>query len=255
LNLAFSNNIKLTIVVPCYNEQERINDLELEILNFLKIWGNNIELIIVNDGSKDSTASIIENSNFFSDLKTKNNFIFISLSKNLGKGGAIQQGVLKASGDFILTMDADIATHPNELFNWLNILGEPFKNDEILIGSRTHKQSKLVEKPYRKLTGYIFNFFVRTLTGIKFTDSQCGFKLYPAQIAKKLFINLFEKGWAHDVEILYKAQLKKIKIIDMPVNWTVKDNSKINVLSDSFKMFFQLIKISIRTKKAIKNEA
>lgn len=240
---------QISIVIPCYNEENRIYLLEKALEDFLLRNFFQTQIILVNDGSTDETINKIKSSVFFRSLADKENFLLIDIHKNKGKGAAIREGVMQANGEFVLTLDADISTHPNELINWQNILNKPFEPKEIIIASRTHPDSILTEKYFRKITGFVFNFFVRKITNINFRDSQCGFKLYPSDIGKKLFNNLTEYGWAHDVEILTKAQILSIPIREMPVHWIVRDKSKVNVFIDSFKMIYQVIKI----KKSVKD--
>lgn len=250
-----SNNqkkISLSIVIPCYNEEARLSILEDALQDLCALNYFELEIIIVDDGSSDQTSAKVQSSPFLNQFRESNHFIFVSLPDNKGKGGALREGVLRANGDFILTMDTDISTHPNELINWEKLLGSSFNSDEILIASRTHTDSILIEKPFRKFTGSIFNFCVRILTGIRFRDSQCGFKLYPSTIGKKLFSELHENGWAHDVEILMRAKLLSMSVREMPVQWIVRDNSKVNIFSDSIGMFIQLINISRRVKNSFK---
>lgn len=240
----------MSIIIPCFNENNHIPTLIAALEEFISKWFSNYEIIIVNDGSTDNTSLSIENSDFFNQLKKTEHFQYVKLNKNKGKGGALKAGVDRASGDYILTMDADISTHPLELINWT------FDKNSIIIASRAHKNSQLKEKKYRKFIGIVFNFLVRKITGINVRDSQCGFKLYPGSIAKTLFSNLITDGWAHDVEILCRAKQSGIEIIEMPIKWTVKNDSKVKVLSDSIKMFLQILKIKlfILKKPLIKNE-
>jgi dolichyl-phosphate beta-glucosyltransferase len=238
--------VKISIVIPCYNEAERLSQLEEGLKEFIASWGHEYEIIIVDDGSTDETSKQIQSNEYFNKLKQDGVFTFITLPENEGKGGALKAGVLDASGDFILTMDADISTHPLEIVNWKNQLNGSFGSNSIIIASRTHRGSTLIEKKHRKIIGLIFNFLVRKITSLSVRDSQCGFKLYPKSVAQDLFFNLQTNGWAHDVELLCRAKQQQINIIEQPIHWTVKDNSKIHILSDSLKMLFQIMRIRIQ---------
>ncbi len=244
---------KLSIIIPCYNEELRIKYLVEALKEFSTQW-DSIEIIVVDDGSTDQSVEIIENDVFLSKLKKLNQFKHIIHEKNQGKGGALRTGILAATGELILTMDTDVSTHPNELYKWLKLLNNEFSSNTIFIGSRTHKESAIKEHPIRKAMGYIFNFFVRAISGIPFRDSQCGFKLYPGTSAKLLFKDLNVYGWAHDVEIICKANVHRINVVEMPVKWNIMENSKVNVFSDSVRMFIQLIKISIHVKTVYKKQ-
>lgn len=246
INIKFDK--KLSLVIPCYNEVNRIQHLTSALKSFDNNWYNGYEIIIVDDGSSDGTAEKVEKAldNLLSKAETVS---VIRLDKNVGKGGALQAGVAVATGDFILTLDADMAAKPKQLKRWLQILpNQEFSDEQILIGSREHKDSEVEAKGNRKTLGRIFNSLTQLTTSLNFKDTQCGFKLYPAAIAKSLFADLSTKGWAHDVEILYKAQLNGIDIQSMPVKWQHIEDEKINVGSDGMKMALQTIFISLKEK-------
>ena len=241
VNIQFTQ--KLSLVIPCYNEVDRIQHLEKALKTFDSKWYNAYEVIVVDDGSTDNTAEKIKDA--LQNALSNATLNVISLEKNVGKGGAIQAGVAAATGDFILTIDADMATQPILLRNWLQRLpNNAFREDQILIGSREHGDSQVKAKSNRKTLGRVFNILTQLTTSLNFKDTQCGFKLYPAKVAKSLFANLQSKGWSHDVEILYKAQLQGIDIQSMPVLWQHIDGEKINVGSDGLKMALQTIRIS-----------
>ncbi len=241
-------NKKLSLVIPCYNESNRVTHLVNALKSFDNNWYNRYEVIIVDDGSTDNTATIIQNM-LANNLSKADRLEIIQLEKNSGKGGALQAGVAEATGDFILTLDADMAAKPTLLKRWLQMLpNHEFSDEQILIGSREHKDSEVTAKGDRKLLGRIFNGLTQITTSLNFKDTQCGFKLYPVTIAKALFADLSTKGWAHDVEILYKAQLNGIDIQSMPIKWEHVEGEKISVGSDGIKMAFQTILIALKEK-------
>jgi len=237
---------KLSLVIPCYNEQKRIKQLHRALQEFDQKWNQSAEIIIVDDGSSDGSAEAID-STFSGTFSDRIDFQLLALPENQGKGGALKAGVEAATGDFILTMDADVATHPLNLQKWLKELpGKTFNEEEILIGSREHEDSEVEGNFIRRIAGLIFNLIIQVWTGLNLADTQCGYKLYPSKIGKLLFSQLKTNGWAHDVELLYYAKLHDISIKPMPVQWTHQDDSKINLASDSFKMLMQTIAISTR---------
>ncbi|MEM9823452.1 MAG: glycosyltransferase, partial [Bacteroidota bacterium] len=237
---------KLSIVVPCYNESKRLHKLLKALKSFDQSWGRALDIILVDDGSHDDTAEQIK-ATFSDAFSSAVEFQLLEMGKNGGKGRALQAGVEEASGDFILTMDADVATHPKELQKWLSQLpGKTFDEQQILIASREHQKSKVSGKGIRRLAGLIFNFTIQLFTNLNLSDTQCGFKLYPAKWAKPLFANLKTMGWAHDVELLYAAHLQQVEIKSMPVKWDHQEDSKISLFTDSLKMFWETIRISAR---------
>ncbi len=239
---------KLSLVIPCYNESERIPALIDSLKKFESKWKSKYEVIFVNDGSTDDTLQKL--SNDITDQLTKASRVeIVDLKENQGKGSALQEGVTYADGDFILTLDADMAASPTDLNKWLSMLpGNTFSKEHILIGSREHEDAVIEGPGLRKVMGLVFNFIIQLFTPLTARDTQCGFKLYPKEIGKKLFKELKITGWAHDVEILYRAKLKGIPIIAMPVKWKHIEGTKIKVVKDSFQMAIQVFLISLLVK-------
>lgn len=239
------NHPTLSLVIPFFNEEKRIDLLIGGLKEFGKGFGSTYEVILVDDGSSDGSVGMISDDGYFKDLVAQGKARIIQLEKNRGKGAAIQKGVEDSAGEWVLTLDADMATSPLEIENWKKMNGGHFSQDEIWIGSRPHEKSKLEEKAHRKYVGIIFNGITRFFSGLKIKDTQCGFKLYPGDIARFLFRKMRVKGWAHDVEVLKKADLIGVDIKELPVNWTAVDESKVSVGKDSLKMFWQMMRISL----------
>jgi glycosyltransferase involved in cell wall biosynthesis/tetratricopeptide (TPR) repeat protein len=240
-----SSNKSISIVIPCYNEENRISTTIKSLSNFKKSWKSGLEFIFVDDGSTDGTLNTIKDALLKYGLEQASNIII--LDKNSGKGAALKKGIELAKNDMILTMDADNAVKASRLNVWLKSIDESdFQTDTIYIGSRELDESKVEISAFRRITGLIFNSLIQFFTAINFKDSQCGFKLYPKSIGKQLFSDLRSLGWAHDVEILNRAIHQGIEIKTMPVNWTNVDGSKINVFRDSIRMLGQTISIGFR---------
>ncbi len=239
-----TNPLFVSLVIPCYNESRRLHLLIKGLETFQTNWKYDFEIVVVDDGSKDGTALIVAQlleNKFFNRL-----FKVISLPKNQGKGGALQAGVQQAKGDFVLTLDADMAAKPTQLIHWLKQMDGAFPENTILIASRNHALSKIEAKAHRKITGSLFNQLVKLFTPIQQSDTQCGFKLYPKVIGQLLFEKLYLKGWTHDIELLYKAYYLGIPVKAMPIEWKHVDDEKIDVLRDGIKMAWQTIKISLQ---------
>lgn len=235
-----TGSLSFSLIVPCYNESGRVEALLQGLETFQKTFKYPVEYIIVDDGSKDDTVRKIESSAFYQKYSQTQQCRLIKQGVNKGKGAALKAGVEAASNSYILTLDADLSTSPSELTHFIKHLSP----DKILVASREHKDSKITAEKSRKNIGRIFNLMVRCLTPLNLLDTQCGFKLYPAPIAKTLFASLQTNGWAHDVELLYKAHNMGVQIQDLPVTWKSMEGSKINVFSDSIKMFFEVLRIS-----------
>lgn len=232
----------VSLVIPCYNEAERVPLLFSGLQEFQHAWLGKMEVILVDDGSTDATADYIQTHPLFIALQSEHKIHLIQ-QKNQGKGAALKAGVQLAKGDFVLTLDADMATRPIELLNWLK-WKQTFSTQEILIGSRELKTSDVKDLDHRKWIGNVFNLIIQKLTHLDMQDTQCGFKLYPMAIAKPLFENLQTTGWAHDVELLVKAKRMGCPIMEMPITWKAIPGSKINIWKDSIIMFFEVLRIS-----------
>ena len=232
----------VSLIIPCYNESIRVAKMIDGFKEFIATWHGLFEIIIIDDGSTDDTVSLIKNNLLYKNLLADHKIQLIQQT-NTGKGGALQKGITAATLDFVLTVDADMATHPVEIMNWRLQNKATFARDTICIASRTLAASKLILISNRRSSGKLFNTIVRIITNLPFKDTQCGFKLYPRAIAQQLFANLRTKGWAHDVEILLQANKQSIPVIEMPITWNERDASKINVLRDGMKMLWEVMKM------------
>ena len=185
---------------------------------------------------------------FISKNKQKINIKLISYNKNQGKGFALKKGIFLAKKKWILTMDIDLSVKFNQLEIWENkkYLN---KNIDVYFGSRLLFNSKVDAKQYRKITGSIFNIILSCIFNrqkLKIKDTQCGFKLYKNKIAKKIFLKSKENGYINDVEILLLLLKHKIRLRELPVIWSHKNGSKVNVIIDSLVMFYHLIKLKFK---------
>lgn len=235
-------SIHLSVVIPAFNEEGRIKKTLKKIESYLTKNDYPIEIIVVDDGSVDNTVNIVE------ELRKNNGNIFLLKNKfNRGKGYSVRKGMLYAQGKLVLFSDADLSTPIEEIekfFPWFD------QGYDIVIGSRGLPQSRIVvHQPfYRETIGRIFNFLVQLLVigGIK--DTQCGFKCFKSDVAKDLFEKQTIPGFCFDVEILLMAVRKGLKIKEVPIKWFNSSNTKVNMFFDSFIMFWDLLKISIRSK-------
>lgn len=240
------DNIKLSIIIPCYNEgQKLINNIK-KINTYLKqeLPSLNYEIIGVNDGSKDNTKEIMKE-NEYKLLNTK----FISYEINRGKGGAVKEGVLNAKGEWILFMDADLSTDISAIKTVLDNIN----SCNFIIGSRRHKDTILVKKQgfKRKFIGNCCIIITNILTGLHLLDTQCGFKAVKRNLATKIVKKQTINRWAFDVEWLYIAKINKERIKEIPIKWENDEDSKVSAFSSSINFFLDLFKI-IKKKKYYK---
>src|SRR3972149_5637732 len=230
----------LSVVIPAYNEEEGIAETLQEIRNYLQEKEYAYEIIVVDDGSLDSTSDIVG-----SISKTNGNIKFLKNEVNRGKGYSVKRGVLASSGEYVLFSDADLPIPIEEVEKLLEWLKSGYK---IAIGSKRLSDSKsLVEQPlYRRLMGKIFNILLQLfiIRGIK--DTQCGFKCFRRETADRIFPKQLVEGFCFDVELLYLAKKWGISIKETPVHWTNRDTeTTVRILRDSIRMFLDLFKIRI----------
>jgi dolichyl-phosphate beta-glucosyltransferase len=226
--------MNLSIVIPAYNEENRIEPTILKTIEYLEKHFENYEIIVVDDGSKDNTVEVA------SKYKDKNVKV-ISNTKNRGKGFSVKLGVINAKYNPVLFMDSDMSTPISEVSKFMNYINEY----DLVIGSRSSKDSKIIiQQPrFRKALGNTFSKITNLVLGIGISDTQCGFKLVKLDAARKIFPRQTLRGFAFDVELLFIAKFLGFKIKEVPVMWENNSNSKVSPIKDSVRMFKDLIKI------------
>ena len=230
----------LSVVFPLYNESKRLHYTFYDIEKFRKKkLIKNIEYIFVDDGSTDTSIKILNN---FLNKKKFLKYKIIKIKKNLGKGNALKKGIFLSKNEWILTLDADISVSLLQLNDWIK--KKYIKNNTfIYFGSRNLKNSKIEFKIHRKILGIMFSFLLNMMFQVNIKDTQCGFKLYKNKVAKLLFKKIRDNGYVHDVEVVLLSKKYNYSLKELPVAWTHKNDSKLNLLTDTFKMFYNLIKI------------
>ena len=232
----------LTVIIPAYNEQTRIADSLYIIKEYLSKQHYRSEIIVVDDGSSDMTTEIVK----FIDIYGKEQLehaegTLIENHKNIGKGYSIAKGMLLASGDIVLFMDADHSTHIGEIEKLFPYFDFGF---DMVIGSRNMQTSIVDKKPwYRNLMSQLFNLSVRLIVVDGIQDTQCGFKAYRHKVAHDIAQQQRIYGFGFDVEHLYIAQKLGFKIREVAIEWKYSDGSKVAPIRDSITMFLDLIRI------------
>lgn len=237
-----SPSVDLSVVIPAYNEEDRLPVMLEESIDYLsKRFGDRYEVILVDDGSKDKTTSVgLE----WSKKLGSEQFRVLTLEKNLGKGGAVRRGVLVARGKLILFADADGATTFSELDKLLAAITE----NGIVCGSRAHMEEESIAQrsSFRTVLMYGFHWCVWMFGSRTIKDTQCGFKLLTRDAARQTFPSLHIERWAFDVELLKIAEMTGIPLKEVPVQWTEIEGSKLNPVLASIQMFKDLFLLWLR---------
>lgn len=241
-------NSLVSIIVPAYQESERVGDSIRKILDHIKRENVNAELIVIDDGSKDETTQVAKkHCAEFPELQTK----VIRYDQNRGKGFAVKTGLLEAQGDVALFSDADLSTPIEEITK----LVKPIQDGkyDLTFGSRALDRSLIgTRQPWRREQGgKVFNVVVRTLTGMPFWDTQCGFKAFNMLKFRPLLDVMQIDRFGFDVEFLYVAHLHGLKLKEIPVRWNDDIRTKVSVFRDSLRMFNEVRQIRANAKKGI----
>lgn len=228
--------MKLSVIIPCYNEAKEIFAKASEVDKKLRSLNIDTELILVNDGSTDNTKDVIDLIPFAKHS---------GYDKNKGKGGAVKQGILDATGDYVLFMDADLSTDLSAIDTLLPLLGK----EKFIMGSRHHKNSKMpIKQPIkRRFIGWCCRKLVNAKFHFHYSDTQCGFKCIESSFAKKMVEKQIINGFAFDVEYLYIAKLNNVSTYEIPVIWSDDRGSTVSPLKSSIK-FFKDMKIIKKNK-------
>lgn len=235
-------SVTFSLIVPAYNEEGRMHTMMEDTLKYLqKKFPQNrkeYEIIIVDDGSRDGTT---QEALKYSERLTTEVVRVLTLKQNQGKGGAVQQGMLHARGQYLLMVDADGASEIRDLDKMEQRLKAVEKDGHgIAVGSRAHMAEDAVAKRkwYRNILMYGFHFVVTVIGGIKnIKDTQCGFKLFTRKTAQVLFFNQRLRRWCFDIELLHVAQrLGYIPTVEVPISWQEIPGSKLNLIESSFQM-------------------
>lgn len=211
----------LSIIIPAYNEAERIPKSLLDMDKRLENASYSYEIVVVSDGSTDNTAAIVRNM-----TKAVRNLKLIDLTENNGKGSAVRQGMLLSAGKVRLFTDADNSTSIDQFEKMMPFFKEGY---DVVIGSRAAQGAKLdpPEPFYRQVIGKALNLIVQIFLLPGIWDTQCGFKAFTEDAAKQIFIASKVTGWGFDVEVLSLAKLRGARIKEVPVHWV--DDSRSHV--------------------------
>jgi len=230
----------LSVVVPCYNEEGRLPRTIEQIEQYLDGKHESYELILVDDGSADGTRRVMD-----AAAERHEGVRVEALPRNRGKGRALAVGVEAARGDEVLLTDADLSTPIEELDKLQAALSD---GAGVAIASRAMRGSRVeISQPlYRVLMGKGFNLIVQAVLLPGIWDTQCGFKLFRADIAHRVFADLITDGFGFDPEVLYRARKQGVKIVEVPVVWRNSAPTKVSAVRSSFDMLRHVIRLRFR---------
>ena len=243
--------MKLSIIIPAYNEEDRIVTTINETLAYLNRQDYTSEVIVVSDGSTDKTKAVIEE-RFATGEKVA--LKAIEYHPNRGKGYAVQAGMLKGSGDTVMFMDADYSVPIALVEKGLNLLGQGY---DIAIASRVLAESIIHhhQNIFREGSAKIYTWIQNRYLGIRYRDTQCGFKLFNRTAAQDLFSRQKLASVIFDPEILWLAKQRGYRVGEFPVNWTHVEGSRIQYdsLGKSLFVFKELFRIKSLHRKEPNN--
>ena len=236
-----SRQVKVSLIIPAYNEAKKITKDILEASRFFKSQKITSEIIVSADGCTDNTAKIVK------DLqKNTPNLILLYNNHKNGKGGAIKRGIEIATGKYIIFADAGYCIPFRYILPGISKLEKGF---DCALASRASRQSKItIKQPiYRQLGSKIFGLIVRNLVGIpkNIKDTQCGFKIFKKPVAKILFDQLITTGFMFDIEIILRAKKNHYKLSSFPVEWKNDNDTRFNPVFGSLDNFKDLLKIKL----------
>jgi glycosyltransferase involved in cell wall biosynthesis len=227
---------ELSIVIPAYNEEERLPRAMARIQDYLAAQDFSAEIIVVDDGSTDGTAAVAEEW-----CALQPSLRLLRNEGNRGKGFSVRRGMLAARGRVALFTDADLSAPIDEAKKLLNALADA----DVAIGSRAIDRGliEVHQSGMRERAGMIFNFIVRIMTGLPFADTQCGFKAFRQERCQRVFEQQRVEGFGFDPEVLFLAQRQGLRIAEIPVRWAHDPATKVHVVRDSLRMFADLFVI------------
>lgn len=226
-----------SIVIPAYNESERLTVSIPKVQEYVRSQRLEAEIIVVNDGSRDDTAEVVRQ---FADSDQA--ILLVENPGNRGKGYSVRNGMLHARGAVALFTDADLSSPITEADKLFAVLEQ---GNDVAIGSRWLQREMQTERQplYRQLYGRLFNLGLRIVLGLGFKDTQCGFKVFNRRAIDTVFTRQRIERWGFDPELLFLSRKFRLKTTEVPVAWAHDHRSKINPFRDGLRMGFEVLKV------------
>ncbi|HEY4843641.1 MAG TPA: dolichyl-phosphate beta-glucosyltransferase [Terriglobales bacterium] len=226
-----------SIVIPAYNEGVRLRPTLHALIRHIQEQNWDAEILVVNDGSIDDTAQIVREYG-----KSNPQVLLVENPGNRGKGFSVRNGMLHARGDICLFSDADLSSPITEAQKLFDAIAQ---GADIAIGSRWLRAELQTERQplYRQAFGRIYNLALRILLGLRFADTQCGFKAFRRDAAQRIFPLQRIEGWGFDPEILFLARRAGLRAEEVPVLWAHSEGTRLHPFRDGLRMFLEAVRI------------
>ena len=228
----------LSIIIPAYNEARRLPETLPLVIKFVLEQEYDAEIIVVDNNSSDETGSIAE------EIGGDHSFLKVLFEPAQGKGAAVRTGMREARGEYLFMADADLSMPIEEVSKFLP---PQLSGYDVAIASREVEGAVRYHEPsYRHLMGRVFNLVVKVMAVPGFQDTQAGFKCFKREAALDILDKQTIDGWAFDVELLFIARKRGYKIVEVPINWYYRANSRINPIGDAYDMFKEVVGIRMK---------
>jgi dolichyl-phosphate beta-glucosyltransferase len=239
----------ISLVIPAYNEAARLPQSLRKLTEFSQRFTVPVEVLVVIEKSTDGTVELAREA-----VAKQTNFRIISNDVQRGKGYAVRTGMLRAAGEFLFYMDADLSIPLDEVLFFMDYF-TTHPSVDIIIGNREHAQSRVLsqQSPLRQKMGRVFNNIIQSLALLEIHDTQCGFKAFRKKAAHELFSRQQLDGFAFDVELLLLAERLGFEIVDLPVRLTNSPGSKVHIIRDSLHMLSDVIRVRKLVEKSLKD--
>lgn len=227
----------MSIVIPAHNEENRLPHTLGQIFSFLEKQSYSSEVVIVENGSSDHTLELAR------EYALLHSNLIVIQEEQRGKGNAARRGMLEAHGEYRFICDADLSMPIDEVQKFI----PPALNEfDLAIASREAPGAIRFNEPsYRHLGGRAINLVIQLLILPGLNDTQCGFKCFRAEIAENLFRQQTLMGWSFDIELLYLARRKGLRIKEIPIQWYFGADSKVNAVRDALHMISDIFRIHL----------
>ncbi len=224
----------MSIIIPAYNEESRLPASLQQVDRFVAAQSYPIEVIVVNNNSRDATPQIAQG------FAATHPYVRVLHQPRQGKGAAVQMGMLAGQGEYLFICDADFSMPVEEINKFM----PPHAVYDVAIASREAPGARRIDEPqYRHLMGRVFNLIVRVLAIPQIQDTQCGFKVFRCDAARDVFALQTIDGWGFDVEVLFIALKHGYRLIEVPITWYYRPQSRVNPIRDSINMLLEVLKV------------